>query len=77
MERVSSQPTARPELTGGSGHYARHFTKDLADAGGHAGHNCTGRNRNKACHQSVLNQILSVIVSPNMQAANHAQVREP
>jgi hypothetical protein len=57
-------------LAGRVVHHTGNFAEDPADAAGHTRHDCTSRYRNEACHQSVLNQILPPIVSPDVQAAN-------
>src|SRR5437660_486026 len=72
-ERQSPSPlfclTSPTGLTVGSGlgHDRRNLRKDGADAVGNARHDCTGRDSNEPCHQSVLDEVLTFCILPNLQ----------
>jgi hypothetical protein len=63
-------------LAGGLAHHAGHFAKNLTDAAGDCGHNRTGSSRYKTGHESVFDEILSVIVPPNAEPRDDIQIFE-
>src|SRR5689334_17020636 len=55
---------------GGTKH-RRNLRKDLADAGGNARHNRAGRNGHETRHQSVLDEVLTAPILPNLELQKH------
>jgi hypothetical protein len=61
-------------LAGGCNHHAGYSAKDFANVAGYVWYDRACSDRDKTSHQSVLDKVLSVILLPNPQAANYAQV---
>jgi hypothetical protein len=64
---VPKLPLGFLALGGSLRHHRRNLREDGADAGRNARHDCTGRDRDEASHQSVLNEILTFCIFPNLQ----------
>ena len=57
----------RPLALGSSEtHHGSNGTEDSADAIGNIRHNSAGRERNKPCHQRILDQVLPMLVLPEL-----------
>src|SRR5712692_4797879 len=54
-------------LGAGSRHRAVDLAEDGADAGGNIRHDCTGGHSHETCHQSVFDEVLTVLILPNLQ----------
>src|SRR5712672_1899475 len=73
-ERVVSSPgpSRGLALRCGRGHYTGDLAEDRADAGCYAGHDSACSHCYEACHQCILNEVLSLSIFPNFHLQNKA-----